>query len=290
MKERIPMKLATIFTVFVLLLFPFEIASAKKPDKNEIRLTADQVAGANDIEAAIIKATENGTHPGTVILDGKNGPFVFTAPDKSLNIFVSSLTVRGENEAAIMNCDDGLFFEGAPIHDILVEKITFNCTGDGVEATGEFHDVTLRKNNFQVAYYGIVTRGASTGWRITENRVQAGWDGIRMTGAKDTEITKNEITGINGVILLSGSQYQIKNNTIHAQIQGILLGQEAWQNVVQSNRITGVSLAGIALEPSITNNRVISNRVECASGVQCLAVDFPTIVVKSNKISGNSVR
>jgi hypothetical protein len=284
------MKLTTILTILVLLLLPFDAASAKKPAKNEIRLTADQVSGANDIEAAIISATDMGTHQGTVILDGRNGPFLYTAPDKSLNIFVSSLNLRGENHAAITNCDDGLFFEGASIHDILIENITFNCTGDGVEATGEFHAVTLRKNTIQAAYNGIGTRGASTGWVITENLIQAGWDGIRMTGAKDIEINKNDISGTNGVIVLIGSQYEVKSNSIRAMFQGIILGQEAWQNNAQANHISGVSLAGIALEPSVTNNRVLSNKVECASGISCLAVDISPIAMQSNKISGNTLK
>jgi hypothetical protein len=68
--------------------------------------------------------------------------------DKSLNIFVSNLTLRGINQAIIDPCDDGLFFDDFPLHDILVEGITFLCTGDGVEATGTFKGVTLRDNFF----------------------------------------------------------------------------------------------------------------------------------------------
>jgi hypothetical protein len=57
-------------------------------EQNVETLTANQVVGANDIEAAIQRATLEGTRPGTVILDGRNGPFVYTVDDRSINIFL----------------------------------------------------------------------------------------------------------------------------------------------------------------------------------------------------------
>ena len=82
------MKLSIYIMVFVLLVILFQSDSAKQPESNKVILTAREVDGAEDIEAAILCATEKGSRSGTFILDGKNGLFVFTSPDKSLNIFV----------------------------------------------------------------------------------------------------------------------------------------------------------------------------------------------------------
>ena len=49
-------KLVCIF-VLVLLLIPLQTVAAKGRSENSIRLYADQVSGANDIEAAIIEVT-----------------------------------------------------------------------------------------------------------------------------------------------------------------------------------------------------------------------------------------
>ncbi|OGO27469.1 MAG: hypothetical protein A2136_01000 [Chloroflexi bacterium RBG_16_54_11] len=95
------MKPATILIIFILLFLPFQPAAAKKPAQNEIRITASEVDDANDIEEAIRRATGEGSHEGSVVLDGRNGAFVFTDRDKSINIFVSELTMRGENNATI---------------------------------------------------------------------------------------------------------------------------------------------------------------------------------------------
>ena len=96
------------------------------------------MSSAVDIEAAIIQATAEGTRQGMVTLDGKKGAFVFTGEDRSVNIFVSNLTLRGVNQPVIQNCDDGLFFDNFPLENVQVEGITFLCSGDGVEASGSF--------------------------------------------------------------------------------------------------------------------------------------------------------
>ena len=83
------MKPATILIIFILLFLPFQPAAASEVDD------------ANDIEEAIRRATGEGSHEGSVVLDGRNGAFVFTDRDKSINIFVSELTMRGENNATI---------------------------------------------------------------------------------------------------------------------------------------------------------------------------------------------
>jgi hypothetical protein len=281
------MKLAIGILVLVISFVPFQTASAASLEQDTVTLTAGEVDSADDIEAAIIMATESGTRPGTVILDGQDGAFIFTGDDRSLNIFVSSLILRGMNQAEIVNCDDGLFFDDFPLRDILIESITFLCTGDGLEATGSFQDVTLSKNTFIARNNGFGMAGNSTGWLINGNLIQADGDGIRITGARNVVITNNVISGNVGVGLMSSSQMKLRRNTIQAVYQGILLGHESWENVVQANTILGVSLAGISLEPGVVDNRIIANRVTCSPEMNCITVEVLPEVAESNKIAGN---
>jgi parallel beta-helix repeat protein len=281
------MKLATYFLIFVLLIVPFQSASAKSLAKNVITLTPGEVDSADDIEAAMISITANGTRPGTVILDGQDGAFIFTGDDRSLNIFVSSLTLRGVNQAVIENCDDGLFFDDFPLKHIIIEGIAFLCTGDGMEATGAFQDVTLRNNIIWARNNGIGIGGHSSGLLIKDNLIQADWDGIRMMGAENVVITNNYLSGNAGIVLMGCSRFQVRRNTIQAMNQGVLLRQESWENVVQANTILGVSVAGITLEHGVVSNRILANRVMCASGMTCLTVEALQAVVESNKIVGN---
>jgi hypothetical protein len=281
------MKLATSFLILVLIIVPVQSASVKYLPKNEVILTAGNIDSADDIEAAIIDVTASGTRPGTVILDGQDGAFVLSGDDRSLNIFVSSLTLRGINQAWIANCDDGLFFDDFPLKHILVEGIAFLCTGDGVEATGSFQDVTLRNNIFTAGNNGIGISGHSSDWLIEANLVHAGWDGIIMTGADGVVIAKNHLSGNHGIVLKACSQAQVRHNTIQATYQGVLLGQESWENTVNANTILGVNAAGIALEPGVISNRILANRVICAVGMCCLTVDALPNVVEVNKIAGN---
>lgn len=69
---------------------------------------------------------------------------------------------------------------------------------------------------------------------------------------------------------------------------GCFLEQEAWSNLVQGNSILGVQLAGIALSPDVTNNRVLENRVLCATGTTCQTVSADeAALIKKNRIAGN---
>ncbi len=302
------MKLTASILVLTLLFVPLRLASAgqgaqqsaatlaagRGAPRNVVTITAGQVASAVDIEAAIQSATARGTRPGTVILDGQEGAFAFSGADRSINIFVANLTLRGVNGAVIQGCDDGLFFDelpDVPVQHILVEGIAFRCFGGGVEASGAYQDVTLRDNLFQVGTTGIgVTvsvTGASSGWLITGNLIQAGGDGVILKGAQKVVITNNHLAGLTGIALWGTSGVQVKHNAIQAAITGVQLGQEAWDNLVQGNTILGVSASGIALEPGVAGNRILANRVLCAPGSGCLTVNASPEVAELNKIAGN---
>jgi hypothetical protein len=281
------MKYMTCFLIFTVLAIPLQPTSAKSMSKTAVIVSAEDVDGANDIEAAIIEATADGSHPGLVILDGESGAFIFTDADRSLNIFVSDLTLRGRNNAVIENCDDGLFFDDFPLQHIRIEGISFLCTGDGVEATGTFQDVTLRRNTFWAENNGIGANGHSNGWVIADNYIHADGDAISLTGAVDVTIKNNYLSGFNGIVLLGDSQFKVHNNAIQAIYRGIFIGQESWKNMVQANTIYGVNNAGITLEPGVIDNHVLANRVICAPETGCLTVDAPEEVRQSNKIAGN---
>ncbi len=283
------MKLATCMLMFGLFFIPLQDAEASRQKAGLVVITAGQVDGANDIEAAIERATARGTRYGTVVLDGSEGAFAFTDLDKSINIYVSGLTLRGMRQAVIKNCDDGLFFDAlsSPPRNILVEGIAFLCTGDGVEAGGAFQNVTLRNNMFKAGNNGISIAGASGGWLITGNVIEAEGDGMSINGARNIVISNNHVSGSTGVSLPRCTQFQVRQNAIQAKRQGVLLGQEAWKNILQANTIIGVSQAGITLEPGVSENRVLGNRVLCAPGKSCATVEAAPAAAEMNSITGN---
>jgi hypothetical protein len=64
------MKLANDYLVLLLCAVPFLPVTGKSFVKNAVVITPSEVDGANDIEAVILRGTENGILPGMVILDG----------------------------------------------------------------------------------------------------------------------------------------------------------------------------------------------------------------------------
>jgi hypothetical protein len=253
-------------------------------EQSPTTLTAEQVSSAVDIEAAIKSATGDGTRLGTVILDGRNGAFVFTGNDRSVNMFVSNLTLRGVNHAVIQNCGDGLYFDNFPLTNILVEGIEFVCEGEGAAARGAFENVTLFNNIFRAGRNGIGMGGSSSDWLISQNVIETGRNGLEITGAKKIRITNNHISGNIGITLRQCSQFQVQKNVIQASNQGVLLAQESWKNLVQMNTILGVSHSGITLEPGVTGNQILANTVSCTPGTGCLSVDATPEVLKMNTI------
>ena len=178
------MKPIPILLVFILLLLPFQPAQADGEDT--VTLTADQVSGAMDIELAIARATADGTRPGTLILDGAAGAFVFTSDDRSINIAVSNLQLLGANFAVIENCADGLFFDDVPGGNVLVEGISFICDGGGVAGLTPFERVVLRGNYFQVGGMGITIHGTPSHWTISGNKFTAGGVGAAASAWSST--------------------------------------------------------------------------------------------------------
>jgi parallel beta-helix repeat protein len=256
--------------------------------ENVVRLVAQQVYGAEALEAAISRATADGTRPGTVILDGKDGPFVYRSDDRSLNLFRSNLTLRGVNQARIENCDGGLSFDDTPLQNILVEGIDFVCEGDAVSSYGVHKNVTLRNNRFQAGKNGIIMGSTPSNWTITGNNIQADGDGIVIHGAQRFLIANNFISGYNGILLQASSNIQVRKNNLETRKYGVLLIEESWNNSVRANTIQDVTVAGIYLEAGVTSNDVLENTVVCSPTASCVTVEAPNEAKKSNRISGNS--
>ncbi len=282
------MKLTARFLLIFSVLIPFQLASAQTGfTPNVITLTASQVNSAVDIESAIRSATGEGTRLGIVVLDGREGAFHLTGDDRSINIFVSNLILRGVNRAAIQGCDDGLFFDDFPLKHITVSEIAFYCSGDGVEASGEFKDVILKNNMIQAKKTGISVAGASSNWTITGNLVLAGANAIRLAAVEKAVITGNHLAGTIAIGLFQSFKCLVSDNSIQASTQGVVLGQEAWQNIIRNNSILGPTAAGIALEPGVAGNTVLDNRVLCALDTECQTVDATPEIAEMNSITGN---
>lgn len=265
------------------------IISAGMAPRHVVTITADQVRGANDIEAAIDIATGQGAHLGTVILDATKGDFYYTGDDKSINIYNSNIILTSQNGAAITNCDDGIFFDDLPADNILIEGIIFECNGHGVAGGGNRyqHDqVTIRKNIIQSKSTGIDI-GSLKHANITHNVIISQGDAIILSGGSNHRVAQNKLVGYIGVYLTGSTGMKITKNELRVAWQGVLLGNGADKNKVSGNRIYGPQDAGIALEASVSGNIISANKVLCAIGYQCELVSASPEAYQTNKIVGN---
>jgi len=281
------MKPLTIIIILSLFLAaPLSLASAAGGPMNVVVLTAADVTSAGDIEVAIQISTAYGTRPGTVILNGSKGPFIYSGDDLTINIFHSNLTLQGINGAIIPG---GVFFDDVPADNIMIENLTFSCLvshDDCITSWGAHRNVTLRGNLILARYFGIQV-AQTLGWTITRNTVQVEGVAVHILEASGISVMNNHLSGnIPLQIEASGSCKAIQN-AIQGGWQGILLAREAWGNQVIANSIMGVQAAGIALEPDTVGNKVHGNKVLCAAGSACLTVDISPQALKVNAISGN---
>ncbi len=282
----------TLFKLFLVLLFaslaaaPTELVNAAGP--NQVRLTADQVSSAADIEAAIIQATRGGSRPGVVILDGRLGPFIYETgegADLTINIFYSNLTLLGENRAELSN-SDGIFFDDLPADRVTIKDLQLVCTADCIVAWGKHRQIKLQNLHLEAAGFGIQA-AQTTSWLIQNNTIQAGGTAIHLLEAVRFNIQRNKLFATTGVLLENAAHNLVKNNIIQASYQGVLVASPSNNNQVANNVICGVEAAGIALEPGTYGNRVFRNRVSCAAGAACLTVDAPGAAWTDNLIFNN---
>lgn len=273
--------LACLICVSVLLM-----AGAKPV--NTVTLTALEVVSGSDIEQAILLATGYGSHPGTVILDSSEGDFVFSEADKTINIFVSDVTLMSKNAARIIDCEGAINFDAVPAHNVTIEGIQFICSGDGFFSSGYYNSgIKILNNLISVPGYGL-DLGSIGDSTIKNNVIQAG-TGIHISDTSNqVRIQRNWITAESiGIFLHDVDQNQVVNNQIRAGWQGVLLGNGSDKNMVTANKISNVNQSGIALEGNNHNNQIHGNRVACAPESACLVIDASIEGFGQNNIHGN---
>jgi nitrous oxidase accessory protein NosD len=261
---------------------------------NQVTLYAGDVTSAVDIEQAIQVATGYGVHPGTVILDARDGDFYFSGADKSINIFYPNLTIRSNNGAVISNCADGIFFDDLPADNIKIIGITFQCYGGGISAWGgesNHRQVIVKNNTFNVGGFGIELAYVSD-WIIQNNIIETESDPISLISAQRIKVINNQLKGFSAIRVsdpnnIASDESMIINNLIEAEWVGITLQAGADSNMVIQNSIMGVQLAGILFEPNTDDNRVITNQVTCDCEYACEIVIASPEAYENNIIRAN---
>ena len=294
MKARDPSSTTRCATVFPCLALAAFAAVSISLKAGEIVLTASEVNGARDIEMAMDAATSFGTQPGVVTLDASAGDFFYLNIDRSINIYLSDITLRSLNGARLVNCGDGVFFDGMDLHNVVIEGITFYSEGSGLSAwsdSGGHRNVTVRGNRFLGGLFGVSTHGASN-WSIRDNEIEGWAAGALITNCRGLDIHKNIIRGEDGLVLFDRARdNRIVNNDIDAFWSGVFLGFWVEDCQVIANRIRGVASAGVVLDWETYGNKVHGNRVLCCEVCDCLAVwAWSPDAYKDNKITGNHVK
>lgn len=284
------MKTKPIFVVLAILVFLGSgfIGPSWSNLPGIIRLTAEQVHSAQDIEAATHQATAWGMRPGTVILDGSAGPFVFSemeGDDRTINIFYSNLFLRGENGAILIN-SDGIFFDDVQADRILIADFAMNCLADCIVSWGTHKDVRIQNMELMAGANGIQV-AQTQNWSIRKNKITATSTGVQVIEANSIKIVSNQLAGVIPIAFVRTANCAAIQNQLDGHWQGVLLTSHSHGNMVNRNRIKGVEAAGIALEPDTYENIIIRNQVSCASGAPCLTVDADEPTLAANHIIGN---
>lgn len=283
------MKTILVLFTIILLALPVGSVGAANPPAGRVVLTADQVHTAVDIEAAIQQATAHGTRPGTVILDGREGPFSYRQAegnDYSINIFVSNLTLKGRNNAQIYG--EEIYFDDLGIENITVENLVLHCANDCINSWGDVTHVTIRQNKLYAPEGMGIGVALTEDWLIESNTINVSETAVQVIESSAVDVLGNELSGYIPVMLVRSDDCRVVANTVHGIWQGILLTSPSLSNKVNANSVFGVQASGIALEPGTQGNSVHGNRVMCAVWAEdCLTVDAYEAAATENNISGN---
>ncbi|NJC95254.1 MAG: hypothetical protein C3F07_14210 [Anaerolineales bacterium] len=281
-------KIALLLSISM--LFTLGNAPLKGEFVKEVTLNASQVTGAMDIELAMEAATDRGEHPGIVTLDASAGDFIYTSDDRSINIYLSDVTLRSKNGAMITNCADGIFFDDFVTDNVVIEGIRFVCENGIIASYGTHRNVTIRDNVFIANSYAIGARGAD-GWIITGNHAAGNATVIQLLESTETIISDNSLIGSSqglGIFLEKSDGNTVSHNIIGNGWQGILIGSGSSGNRVINNTIQFVQQAGISFEGNNEYNSVLANKINCLPGTDCLIVSVGDPPLSpTNKVHGN---
>lgn len=280
----------------IILIFVLAIsASASAAPENEalpharrgvVTLRAGDVTSAVDVEAAMATATKDGTRAGVVILDGRDGPFVYASEDRSINVFYPNVTFRGINGAMFTNCADGFFFDDLPTDNVRIEGLIMRCENSFVYGGVNKRNIVI-KNNTALTPNTSIDASPGKGWVITGNTFETAATSVLLTQGVYSVVSANHIRAQIGIVLRGCSHTHVYTNTIWASEQGVLLQNETVQSQVKNNTVLGVTQAGIYLDVSVMHNTISRNSVLCAWGVECQTVLAEGDSAAANIISGN---
>jgi hypothetical protein len=230
----------------------------------DVTLTADDVTSAIDIETAIQVATNSGTERGSVTLDGRAGPFVYTGADRSINLSVSNLVLRGIHDAILANCDDGLFFDGGiDASRITIERLAFVCVGNGIREgapIGLKQRILIVDNDFEAGLNGILLSRLEKS-TILHNTVIVENRAIALgEGSDQSALVLNDLQGFRGIDLEGVTRIRAIANTVEAEETGVLVRGVSSRNKIVANTIGVQAFPGISLQPDTFENNVIANR------------------------------
>lgn len=281
------MKKVSVFLIAAMIFMLGAVPISTK--HSEIVLTAGDVTSARDIEYAIDTATNNGTRPGIVTLDSSRGDFLYTADDRSINIYVSNIVLRSKNGAVLKNCGDGVFFDAVTANRVTVQGITFYCEGSGIAGGSGHEHVVIRDNSFHVGAYAV---GLEYGrdWKIIGNHAVTESNAVFIIRSDNIDVSRNRLTGYLGVALDNSRNVRVLNNKIESVRHGILLDTGSSYNQVVANKILSTQYSGITFEGETLYNKILSNRIMCATGYLCelIKVEVPPLS-STNKIEGNKL-
>lgn len=248
-----------------------------------VTLRAGDVTSAVDVEAAMAAATRDGTRPGVVVLDGRDGPFVYASEDRSINVFHPNVTFRGINGAMFTNCGDGFFFDDLPTDNVRIEGLIMRCENSFVYGGVNKRNIVI-KNNTALTPNASIDAMPGKGWVITGNTFDSAATSVVLTQGANSVVSNNRIRAQIGVALHGCSNTHVYANTIWALEQGILLQNETVKSQVKNNTILGVMQAGITLDTSAQGNTITRNSVLFAWGVEC-----PTVFAEGDAAAANFI-
>ena len=283
------MNLKKFLIPLLLLMIPIGVVNeAAEMPQNWVVLTADQVHTAVDIENAFHQATGGGTQPGIVVLDGSRGIFQYDpnyGQDFDINIFYSNLTLRGVNNAAIQG--GGMFFDGMPLENIVIEHLWMNCPADCIISWGGPHrNIVLRDNHLIAAGYGIQV-AETNDWIIYKNSIQAGGVAVDLIDGEGIILLNNRLGGNIPIMMSQCRKVKVINNSLLGGWEGLLIRSLSDHNQVIANVFSNVQHAGISLETDTHDNQIHGNKVTCASDTNCTIVFASENTWEDNNISGN---